>query len=361
MRKTAVLIPFIASFLLHAACSQDTGETEDVTDGVTDPDTADVADVQDTGEMDRRDIVPPPYEASFLVSELRVGTLHLGFDVDDEDTQCTDGTCIPDGLNGVDNRLEAIFEEIAETGGPFPDVDRELREEIAAGMKLIVFRLTDVNVRPMGAEDAEDSDVRVKVYSGSDADDPDVPEDNFRGNEPLDVTAGSLGTPGDIEDPVIAFRDCTIINGTLLCPPSTFSLDLPMGEGAAHLSIAGARIKATVNVSPEEDWEGVYVYGSMTSGILGGFIGVGDFRNELEARFTDISPATLERILMSHADIDAVPEGPTGVDCDSEDDCMPWQSCSGGSCREPADHFDSISVGFSFKLTSIEFTGTIAG
>ena len=364
MKKTIVLVPFIVPFLWYSACSLDTDESEDgevdreITDGVTDPE---IGDMQDTGEMDQPDRIPPPYEASFVVSELRVGTLHLGFDVDDEDTQCEDGTCIPDGLNGVDNRLEAIFEEIAEFGGgSFPDVDGELREEIAAGMKLIIFRLTDVNVRPMGAEDGVDNDVQVKVYTGVDADDPDIPEDNFRGNELMDVTAGSLGMTGDIEDPIIHFRECTIDNAALQCPPSFFSLDLPMGEGPAHLDISGARIKATTDRSPEKDDEGVYVYGSMTSGLLGGHILVRDFLEELEARFTGISPATLERILLNHADIDAVPEGPTGVSCESEDNCMPWQSCSGGFCLEPADQSDSISVGFTFKLTSIEFTGDIA-
>lgn len=384
MKKTIILVLSIVPFVLYPACSKDADESEDgaidqeTVDEAADQETVDEAidletideavvpeieEVQDIDELDQPDLPPAYYEASFVVSELKVGTLDQGFNLDAENTQCTDGSCIPDGTNGIDNRLKEIFAAIGNAmGEPFPDVDGGLQEAIADGTTLIVLRLTDVDVMPMSSADATDIDVQVKVYSGADADDPANPDDNLSGHEPLDVKAESLVDPGDnIESPKIEFRECTIIRGALECSPSEFSLDLPMGERPLHLDIIAAQIEATVSRSPEESTEGVYVDGSMTDGILGGYIGIDDFLYELELlELGDISPTTLLQILANHADIDAIPEGLTSVPCDTEDDCMFWQECRSSTCYEPPDRFDSISVGFIFELTSIEFTGNIA-
>ena len=60
-----------------------------------------------------------------------------------------------------------------------------------------------------------------------------------------------------------------------------------------------------------------------------------------------------------YADIDSIPEGLTDIRCTGEDDCASWQECRDGFCFEPPDQFDSVSVAFTFELTSVIFTGNI--
>lgn len=74
--------------------------------------------------------VPEPYEASFVFSKLQFGTVHEGLNVDDEYTQCTDGTCIPDGNNGVDNRFDELFDFIKNMTLEECDANGNLADEI---------------------------------------------------------------------------------------------------------------------------------------------------------------------------------------------------------------------------------------
>ena len=92
--KTFKCLLLAIGILCLAACSEDGGNGSDGTTDVVD-DTC-----KGCGEA---------YEPSFVVSKMMIGTTDQGFNLDDEYTQCTDGTCIPDGNSGVDNRLSEIL------------------------------------------------------------------------------------------------------------------------------------------------------------------------------------------------------------------------------------------------------------
>jgi len=304
------------------------------------------------------------YEASFVVSKLQIGTTDQGFNLDGEDTQCTDGSCIPDGRNGVDNRLSGILGDVKNAiGGDF-DANTSIAEQIDGGDMLVLFRLLDVNVDPMGSLTSTDSAVQLFGYIGADADDPKVATDNFSGTEPINIDSRSLKTAGNIEDPLIKFSNCSVNKGKFSCRPDKFQLDLVIEEKSLSLAIEQAQVQATIDRSPTKTGND-YLSGSMKEGTLGGYVPIRYLQDTLEQFASElgeqsIDPATIQNILANHADIDATPQGPTTVACpNGADDCLSWQTCRTGFCDEPANQNDAISLAVSFELTSILFTKNI--
>jgi hypothetical protein len=304
------------------------------------------------------------YQASFVVSRLMIGTIDQGFNLDAENTQCTDGSCIADGSNGVDNRLSGILSAIDDATSEEFNADDSIAENIEGGDMLIIFRLLDVNVAQMSSIAGSDSHVELKGYIGIDADDPAVPEDNFSGTEPLDVDSRSLSVATDIESSLIDFTQCDISAGKLSCEPSLFNLDLEISENPLSLQILETQLVARINTSPTLDpTSGAYLNGAIIEGILGGYVPISYLQDALEDfadQLGDIQPSTIQNILANHADIDSVPEGTTTVACPGgASDCLTWQECRSGFCYEPANQDDSISLAVTFDAVSVEFTGDI--
>ena len=352
--KTVQCLLIALGILCLAACSEDNGAGDGATDTVDDT-------CKGCGE---------PYEAAFAVSQMKIGTTDQGFNIDHVYTQCTDGTCIPDGNNGVDNRLSEILAAVENAAGEDFDADSAINENIENGSMLIVFNFLDVETS-MASLTSTDPAVELKGYLGLDTDDPDPedPEavaaaaaDNFSGSEPMDIDSRSLHNASDIETSLIHFKKCSIRAGRLACDPDRFNLDLDIQDSPLRLEIEETQLIASVTTSPEDNGSGVYVNGAMKEGLLGGFIPIRNLQDALEGfadEIGDISPTTIQQILANHADIDAVDEGLTDVNCDGEDDCLSWQECRTGKCYEPADQFDSISLAITFELKSVEFTGKI--
>jgi hypothetical protein len=305
------------------------------------------------------------YEASFVVSKLMIGTINQGFNLDGENTQCTDNSCISDGDNGVDNRLSAILDAVNNATSEDFDANASIQENIDKGDMLVVLRLLDVNVTQMASVTSSDGQVELKGYMGLDTDDPENPDDNFSKVEPMNVDSRSLNPPGtDIESTLIDFQSCNISAGKLRCEPSLFTLDLEVSGNPLSLRIEQTQIVAVINQSPTLDpTSGAYLNGSIIQGIIGGYVPVSYLQEALKEfadQLGDISPATIQQILVEHADIDATPAGSTGVACpNGNSDCLPWQTCRSGICEEPADQPDAISLAVTFEAVSVEFTGNI--
>ena len=305
--------------------------------------------------------VQEPFEASFVASRLQLGTVDEGINLDGMNTWCTDGTCIPDGLDGVDNQLILLLEALENAANMRSDVNGDLMHEVESGNRLMVFRLTGINIDPMGEIASFDPDVQLKIYYGIDKDDPADPDDNFSGSEPLDVDAASLWDDSNVEDAIIDFPNCTIANSILRCGPSTLFFDFPFLGTVVSLMVIEAHLEAVIEHSPARDDEGHYANGRITNGVLGGYCRIIDHPVEIMklSLAADVGSNIIEWIMEQKADIDAIPEGETEFSCSDEDNCMTWQDCRAGSCYEPANKFDSFSVGLVFELTSIRFTGNI--
>lgn len=304
-----------------------------------------------------------PYEASFVVKKLEIGTIDQGFDLDGVNTQCSDGSCIPDGQNGVDNRLSEILKAIDNATTEDFDANASIAENIQKGDMLIVLRVLDINTPQMGSLTGSDSHVEVKGYMGVDTDDPENPDDNFSGTEPMDIDSRSLQNSSDPESSLIHFGDCNISAGKLKCNPSLFKLDITIQDNTLSLDVEKTQLVATIDQSPSKDGNsGAYLGGSLKNGVLGGYVPIKNLQNALN-QFADqlqgIDPGTIQNILVEHADIDATPPGPTDVPCTGNGDCLPWQDCRQNFCFEPADQPDAISLAVVFEAVSVQFTGNI--
>ena len=344
--KTVQCLLIALGILCMAACSEDNGSGDGATDTVDDT-------CKGCGA---------PYETSFVVSQMKIGSTDQGFNLDDVYTQCTDGTCIPDGNNGVDNRLSEILAAVENAAGEDFDADTAINDNIKDGSMLVVFRFLDVEVTSMASVTSSDPTVQLKGYLGLDTDDPEDAADNFSGSEPMDIDSRSLTSASDIEASLISFAKCSLRAGKLECDPDRFNLDLDIQDSALKLEIEQAQLIASVTTSPEDNGSGVYVGGTMKEGLLGGYVPIRNLQDALEGfadEIGDISPTTIQQILANHADIDAEGEGLTDVNCDGPDDCLSWQECRTGKCYEPADQLDSISLAVTFELKSVEFTGNI--
>jgi len=301
-----------------------------------------------------------PYEATFIISTLHIGTTDQGFNLDGEYTQCTDGSCIVDGNNGVDNRLSEILAAIENAINEPLNADDEIDQNILEGDMLVLLRLMDVEVTNMASITSADPDVQVKGYMGVDTDDPEDPTDNLLGAEPFDVDTRSLTNPTDAESSLIHFTQCNINAGKLRCNPSLFRLDITISDAALNLSVHDSQVVCTIATAPTDDGSGNYVNGSMRECILGGYVPIQylqDALDEFAGSLGDIQPSQIQQILANHADMDSVPEGLTTTSCPVGDECLSWQECRAGTCWEPPDQNDSISLAVTFEAVSAVFNG----
>lgn len=348
--KNARFTLLVAGLFFMSACGDENGtETDTSTDDGVGPDAC-----VGCGE---------PYEATFLITTLHIGTIDQGFNLDGEYTRCTDGSCIVDGNNGVDNRLREILLAVENAINEPINADEEIDRNILDGNMLVLLRMLDVEVTGMASLTSSDPDIRMKGYMGVDTDDPEDPTDNFSGSEPFDVDPLSLSDPLDVESSLIDFTDCHINAGKLRCSPSLFKLELGISGSPLDLSIIDSQVVCTFETSPSNDGSGNYTGGSMKECILGGYVPVRllqDALNELADELGDISPAQVQQILANHADIDATLEGPTDTSCPNGDECLSWQTCRDGICHEPPDQPDAISLAVTFEAVSVVFTGDIA-
>lgn len=343
----------VAGLLPLAACQGESSSTDGATDDGIASDTC-----VGCGEA---------YQPSFVVDKMNIGTIDQGFNLDNTNTQCTDGSCMVDGAGGVDNRLSAILAAIDNATSESIDADASINENIQSGDMLVIFRMLDVNMTSMSSITSSDGHIELKGYIGLDADVPEDPTDNFSGSEPLDVDSRSLSVATDVETSLIDFTKCSLSAGKLRCEPSHFKLDLDISGNPLSLQIEETQLVASVDVSPTLDAaSGAYLGGSIKEGVLGGYVPILYLQtalNDFADQLGDISPATIQQILANHADIDSVPEGTTTVACtEGGSECLTWQECrpsTGGFCYEPADMPDSISLAVTFEAVSIEFTGNI--
>ncbi len=314
------------------------------------------------GEKDGTDPLPtecdtPVVEATFVMDSLMIPDEDVGFDLDDENTQCDSG-CINDGENGVDNRLGAVLDGISDSMGEDFNANDELAAQIEEGGLLIMFRLTDV------CNFNRDGGVDLLGYIGLDTDDPEDPTDNFSGTEPLDVDSRSLtGSGTDLGSPLISFPDGSIDRGQFNAGPSVFNLDVPISDSTLHLAVQETRVRFDFDPEPA-DVGGDQLNGGLINGLLGGYVLVEDLADALQefaSELGDIDPATVMNIVVNQADIDHVQPGPTDDACTEDSDCpVPWRTCgSGGVCVEPPDRMDAISLAIQFTGVSVDFTGEI--
>jgi len=302
-----------------------------------------------------------PYEATFVISTLHIGNTDQGFNLDGEYTQCTDGSCIVDGNNGVDNRLSEILEAVENAINEPLNADEEIDQNILDGDMLVLLRLMDVEVTNMASITSADPNVQVKGYMGVDTDDPEDPSDNLDGTEPFDVDTRSLTNPTDAESSLIHFTQCNINAGKLRCNPSLFRLDITISDAQLNLSVHDSQVVCTISTAPTDDGSGDYVGGRMRECILGGYVPIQYLQDALDdfaGSLGDIQPSQIQQILANHADMDSVPEGATTTSCTSGEDCLSWQECRVDTCFEPADQNDSISLAVVFEAVSAVFTGT---
>lgn len=298
------------------------------------------------------------FEATFVMDDLYIPNEDVGFNLDDEDTYCDTG-CINDGENGVDNRLGAVLDGLADSMGEEFNANEELDVQIQEGDLLILFRLLDI------CNFNADGEVNLMGYIGLDTDDPEDPADNFSGTEPLDVHIDSLNPPhSDVADPQISFPGGRISRRQFDAGPSNFSLDIDIDTSTLHLEIRETQMRFNFQPEPTQGAGGHYLNGGIVNGLLGGFVLVEDLADALQEfadELGDIDPETVMNIVVNQADIDFVPEGPTADTCSVSDDCpVPWRECgTGGVCVEPPDRMDAISLAIQFTGVSAEFTGNI--
>jgi hypothetical protein len=351
MHKILRSFALLGAWLIVSACGGGNGSEDVTTDDGTEPDVP--VDCVGCGD---------PYEATFIITSLHIGTVDQGFNLDDEYTQCTDGSCKVDGNNGVDNRLSEILAAVENAMGEPLNADSEIDRNITEGDMLVLLRFLDVELANMASMTSSDPDIEVKGYMGLDTDEPEDPLDNLSGSEPFNVDDRSLRTVTDIESSLIDFTKCRIVSAKLRCEPSLFSMDITIQDAPLHLEIRESQLECTVETGPTDDGTGNYVEGSLRNCILGGFVPISalqDALDEFAGSLGDIQPEQIQQILVNHADIDAVPEGTTGVACPVGDECLAWQTCQAGTCYEPMDQFDSVSLGVVIQATSAVFTGEI--
>jgi hypothetical protein len=298
-----------------------------------------------------------PTEATFVINAMTIPGDDIGFNLDGENTTCTSG-CIPDGPDGVDNRLGAVLSAIAHSLGGGADFNIKMSQSIDSGGKLVLLRLVGIT----GFEDA--ADVDALRYDGVETDMPANPGDNFSGSEPFDISSISLaGGMTDVDNVLYRFDGGAIALGKFDAITPLFVVEIPYDSASMLLPLQNAQIHFSFDRDPDASGEH-YIDGRLSDGLLGGVIALQDFAVELRHFFEDlgggIDPETAMNIVANNADIDLIPEGPTSDSCTASPDCpLPWQMCDGGFCYEPPDRMDAISVAVQFSAVSAVFTGNI--
>lgn len=297
-----------------------------------------------------------PTEATFVINAMSIPNWDVGFNLDDEITACSSG-CINDGPLGEDNRFVFVLIGIADSVGVDADFNTKIAESIERGEKLVLLRLVGI------PDFTTASGVDMLRYAGVDTDTPASPGDDFSGSEPFDVSAASLaGSATDVDDVLYRFDDGTIVSAEYHATSPSFIVEIPYNDARMRLPIRDAQIR--FDIAPEPDVSGGhYIDGQITNGLIGGHVSVQDAVEEVllyAAELGGLAPTTVMNIVVNQADIDYVPEGPTSDPCDSSTDCpLPWQSCDGGFCYEPAARMDSIGLAVQFTAVSAVFTGNI--
>ncbi len=331
----------------------DTGDDDDQTDdddSAGDDDTGD----DDTGDDDTEDCLGDP-EAVFVINTLAIGDVDTGFNLDgtvtpddcNGDPYCEDGP--QDGANGVDNSLGMLVTAFSQFG---INVNASIEDALDDASLLLLSRMLSVD------DWTTDPCVSSYLYKGHDPSAQPAIEEG----RAYEVDATCLGGDGtDIDDPLYAFAGNGDINaGVYLGGPSWLNLNLPVAEfpGGLPLDINDAWIQW--NVSPT----------GLTDGLIGGHLDLFHiyalFAGAADAQYWPMATTLIGPM----ADIDAIPEGTELLNtaCTQQNvDTLDQQlngcgdaiyTCSAaGHCVEPADHYDSLSVG----LTATAIPASISG
>jgi len=321
------------------------GDDDDtVGDGDADSDTD--VDVDGDGDADN-DNPTDGEEHVYVADTLAIGETNEGFDLDEHTTTDTNdpvGCGKIDGPAGIDNQLGPLVDGIVQGAGLDQNPDELLQESIDGGSLLLIARMLDVD------NDTIDPLVPLYFYLGEDADED--PNNNLGGSGEFMVNPSSLDG-ATIDDAIIKFDHGRIRSGDYDTPPSIFRITVPLDTNGLELDLAieQAQIKFHYSAS------------GLTEGIVGGYVGteaILEALQNLDLQDVQIPEQLVRTVLSAQADIDALPEGPTGVACTTEtvgDDCQPGQTCESSQCVEPPGRCDALSLGLRFSAVPASITG----
>lgn len=301
-------------------------------------------------------------EAIFVLDSLAVGDANVGIDLDGVTTPsaCNDDLCATgpdDGPGGVDNRLGPLLSELGGMVGDSLDANASLAQAVSTGQLILLLKMLDVD------DWSNDGCVDLFFYTGIDPSSSPTVEQG----RSYQVDRNSLAGAGtDIDNPMIAFEENGAISGgTFRGGPSVFNVSVPLdetGDVMLDITFSGAIARWEASAS------------GARSGVLGGYISVHDLLGGLTViPEAEDYIAILPAVLRNQADLDVIPAGTEipGTSCtqdsvgsysDGEGCGSPAYTCSAsGRCVEPADNFDSLSIGISFTAVPANIDGIYSG
>lgn len=270
----------------------------------------------------------------FVITELRFGTEHEGFDIDCVDTpgECSSEFCREgpdDGERGVDNRLGPLARKISTVAGS--DLQAEMTEAVKSGRHPLLVSVDTISASKGGPVSA------IDISFGLDAD-----------GDPSDLNTGHGLVKRDPDAPSkrpSRFAPVVIRDGLLSAGPTADWMPLFWTRGQIA---AVPVVKAYLQFKTSDD-------GHLQDGLMAGAISPGNLSNailDMDARtakvLTRLGPI-VRALVRQQADLDLVAPGSTGRTCSEDDNCLVGQSCRDEGCFEPDQHFDSISFAILFK------------
>ncbi|MCI0635230.1 MAG: hypothetical protein L0206_15165, partial [Actinobacteria bacterium] len=286
-----------------------------------------------------------PISDEFVMDSVLYAEEDVGFDLDDWVTDDPDdpiGCGHIDGPDGIDNQLGPVMLGIDD----LLDINSEglLAATVQEGVLLLLFRLVNIDDR------VNDDALEMHVFNGLDFDDPEDPDNNLGGEGQFYIDPSSV-EGGDESTPNVLFGGGTLTDRLFEGGPEDFELTLPLGGGVnIDVTLLDARLGFTLGQS------------RFTNGVVGGSVPVEDIIEAVRdtPKYTD-QAGFVEILLYNQADIDLIPEGPTGTTCTVDDDCTRDQHCyetngdpcdgAGCECWEDAEHCDALSG--AVKITGI--------
>lgn len=331
----------------HAAGSDSVPGLDAADDGGRAGDAGDATVADDAGTDAADDAGPDggdagPTATEFVLASVLFGDLDDGFDLDDHDTRDREdpvGCGHLDGEAGVDNQLGPVMDDVDE----LLEINSKgkLAAAVEGGVLLMLFRLHDLDDRD------DDDDVDVHVFNGVDEDDD--ASNNLDGEGRFYVHSESV-EDGDEARPRVNFEHGALVDQVFEGGPVDFQVTLPLGpDFLVPITMRDAQLR-------------FHLYRTrFVDGLVGGAVPVTQIVDAVreDPDFAD-SLAFVEIALYSNADMDLLPEGPTGDVCADDGDCERGQSCVDLLCDEPAGRCDALSGAVRITGVRAEILGVAA-
>lgn len=270
----------------------------------------------------------------FVITELRFGTDHEGFDLDCVETpsKCSSDFCREgpeDGERGVDNRLGRLARKISTVAGS--DLQAEMTEAVESGRHPLLLSIDTTPSTKVGRVSA------IELSFGLDADD-----------DPSDLLTGRGVVKGDPNAPSkrpSRFAPVVVRDDLVTAGPSEDWMPLFWTRGQiAAVPVVKAYLQ--FRISEEGRLQGGVMAGAMSPGDLSGAI------LDMDARtakvLTRLGPI-VRALVRQQADLDLVVPGSTPRACHEDGECLVGQTCRRERCFEHEQHFDSISFAILFE------------